>query len=134
YLKRDFRFVPIVLSPAALDIYEEIGKALARVIRFKKTKTMVIASSDMTHYEPQKSAEEKDKEAIKAILELNERKLWERVRDLDISMCGYAPVAATLIACKELGAKKAELIQYMTSGDTSGDYSAVVGYAGIIIR
>ncbi|MCD5398061.1 AmmeMemoRadiSam system protein B [candidate division NPL-UPA2 bacterium] len=134
YLKRDFCFVPIILFPADLSIYREIGEAIARVIRFKKTKTMVIASSDMTHYEPQKSAEEKDKEAIKAILELNERKLWERVGDLDISMCGYAPVAATLVACKELGAKKTELIQYMTSGDISGDYSAVVGYAGIIIR
>ncbi len=134
YLKRDFRFVPILLSPAAPDIYEEIGKALARVIRLKKTKTIIIASSDLTHYEPQKMADEKDKEAIKAILELNEGKLLEKVRDIDISMCGYASVATTLIACKELGAKKAELIQYMTSGDTSGDYSAVVGYAGIIIK
>lgn len=134
YLKRDFRFVPIILSHAALSVYREIGKTIARVIKLKQAKTIIIASSDMTHYEPQKSAEEKDKEAIKAILELNEEKLLERVRDLDISMCGYAPVAVTLIACKELGAKKAELIQYMTSGDTSGDYSAVVGYAGVIIR
>ncbi len=81
-----------------------------------------------------KSAEEKDKEALKAILELNERELLEKVRELNISMCGYAPVATTLVACKELGAKRAELIQYMTSGDTSGDYSAVVGYAGIVIK
>lgn len=134
YLKRDFCFVPIILSPAALSIYREIGEAIARVIKTKKTKTIVIASSDMTHYESQKSAEEKDKEAIKAILELDEGKLLEKVKGLNISMCGYAPVATTLVACKELGAEKAELIQYMTSGDTSGDYSAVVGYAGIIIR
>lgn len=134
YSKRRFRFVPIILSPAALSIYEEIGEAIARVIKSKKTKTIVIASSDMTHYESRKSAEEKDKEAIKAILELNEGKLLEKVRELDISMCGCAPVATTLVACKELGAKKAELIQYMTSGDTSGDYSAVVGYAGIVIK
>ena len=134
HLKRDFRFVPIVFSPANLSIYREIGEAIARVIKSKEMKTIIIASSDLTHYEPQKSAEEKDKEAIKAILELNEGKLLEKVRELNISMCGYAPVATTLIASKELEAKKAELIQYMTSGDTSGDYSAVVGYAGIIIR
>ncbi len=134
YLKKDFHFVPIVLSQGNLGIYRDIGKAIARAVNSQGRKTIIIASSDMTHYESGKSAEKKDKEAIKAILDLNEEQLLEKVRELDISMCGYAPVATTLAACKELGAKEAELIQYMTSGDVSGDYSAVVGYAGIIIR
>ncbi|NOX96655.1 MAG: AmmeMemoRadiSam system protein B [Nitrospirae bacterium] len=133
-LRQDFRFVPIILSPADLSIYREIGEAISRVIKSRKTKAVIVASSDMTHYESQKSAENKDGEAIKAILELNEKKLLEKVHDLDISMCGYAPVATNLVVCKELGAKKAELVQYMTSGDTSGDYDSVVGYAGIVIR
>ena len=134
YLKNDFRFVPIVLSSGNLAVYRDIGEAIARAINSKETKAVIIASSDMTHYEPQEIAEDKDEKAIAAILELNERKLLERVGDLNISMCGCAPVATALTACKELGAEKAELVRYMTSGDTGGDYNAVVGYAGIIIK
>ncbi len=134
YLRREFRFVPIVLSHTDIGICKEIGEAISRVIKSGEMKVIVIASSDMTHYEPRKIVEDKDREAIKAILKLSEKELSEKVNALDISMCGYAPVATTLVACKELGAKKAELIQYMTSGDVSGDYSTVVGYAGIIIK
>jgi AmmeMemoRadiSam system protein B len=87
----------------------------------------------MTHYEPQAQAQKKDSEAIQAILDLDEKKLLERVRDLEISMCGYVPVAVMLVAAKELGAKKAKLVKYQTSGDVTQDKASVVGYAGIII-
>jgi hypothetical protein len=87
----------------------------------------------MTHYETQDSAEKKDKEAIEAILQLDEDKLWERIHKLNISMCGYAPVIAVISASKLLGAKKGELLAYQTSGDVTGDYTSVVGYAGVII-
>jgi hypothetical protein len=88
----------------------------------------------MTHYEPQKSAQRKDNKAIAAILDLDEDKLLKRVDKLNISMCGYAPVVSLISAAKELGAAEAELIKYQTSGDTTGDYTSVVGYAGIIIK
>ena len=95
--------------------------------------TAIIASSDMTHYESQESAKAKDSKAIDAILSLDEDALVERIEKLDISMCGFAPAAIMIVAAKLLGAKKAQLIKYQTSGDVSGDYSSVVGYAGIII-
>jgi len=133
YFKRDVKIVPIVLSQAAASIYKEIGKEIAGAIKELRAETVIIASSDMTHYEPQESARRKDTQAINAILELNEDELMRRIRDLNITMCGYAPTVALISAAKELGAKRAELVRYQTSGDVSGDYSAVVGYAGIII-
>jgi MEMO1 family protein len=135
YRRKDFRIVPICLASADLAALKSVGLAVAKAMeKLKLSKsTLVVASSDMTHYQPQKEAEKKDKLAIEAILELNEDKLWERVIKLDISMCGFAPVIAMLSCAKALGAKKAELVKYQTSGDITKDFSSVVGYAGIII-
>ena len=88
----------------------------------------------MTHYESQESAKNKDKKAIDAILKLDEENLMEEIQRWDISMCGYAPTIVMLSCLKQLGARKAELVDYKTSGDTSGDYTSVVGYAGILIK
>ena len=134
YFKTDFRLVPILLSYSTGATYKEIGKELAKAIKDLNKEVVIIASSDMTHYEPQESAQWKDAQAIEAILELNEDELLKRVDELRISMCGYAPAASLISAAKELGAKRAELVRYQTSGDTTGDYSSVVGYAGIIIK
>lgn len=134
-LQTDFRFVPIVISHGDSAIYREIGKALAASVKEARLASCctIIASSDMTHYESSDSAEKKDRKAIEAILELDEEKLIDVVENFDISMCGYAPIAIMLVAAKELGARSARLIKYQTSGDASGDYSSVVGYAGITI-
>ena len=134
YFKKDIKLVPIVLSSAAGTAYKEIGRAIARAVRELKKEVIIIASSDMTHYEPQASAQRKDSQAIEAILALDEDELLRRVNELNISMCGYAPVVSLITAAKELGAGKAELVKYQTSGDTTGDYSAVVGYDGVIIK
>ena len=88
----------------------------------------------MTHYEAHESAMRKDDYAIEAILGLDEDELLNRIQKYDITMCGFGPVVSLIAAAKELGAKEAELIKHQTSGDTSGDYSSVVGYAGIIIK
>jgi len=133
YFKPDIRIVPVMLAYAGGDIYKEIGKELAKAIRESNKGAVIMASSDMTHYEPQESAQEKDTQAIQAILDLNEDELLRRVDELNISMCGYAPTVSLISAAKELGATGAELVRYQTSGDTTGDYSAVVGYAGVII-
>ncbi|KPK43056.1 MAG: hypothetical protein AMJ78_00205 [Omnitrophica WOR_2 bacterium SM23_29] len=136
YYKPDVKIVPIVVTEYQLSVYKEIGKSIALALKESKLEntTLIIASSDMTHYEPQKQAEKKDKEAIEAILELNEDKLVDKIKSLGISMCGYVPTAIMLAAAKLLGAKKADLICYQTSGDVTGDYDAVVGYAGIIVK
>ncbi len=136
YYNPAIKIVPILAAEDEISIYKEIGGCIARVVKESKLEksTLIIASSDMTHYEPQKDAEKKDKQAIEAILELNEDKLIDRIKRLNISMCGYVPAAIMLVAAKLLGAKKARLVDYQTSGDVTGDYSSVVGYAGIIIE
>lgn len=134
FLKQDFKIVPIVLSYGPRAVYKEIGKAIAKAIKDLKAEAIIIASSDMTHYESQESAKRKDTQAINAILELNEDELLNRIEKLNISMCGYAPTVSLISAAKELGAKRAELVKYQTSGDVTGDYSGVVGYAGIIVK
>lgn len=135
YFKRDFTFVPIVIAGNDFKSYQRLGLEIASAAQelHLEKDTLIIASSDMTHYEEAKIAKDKDSQAIKAILELDEFKLWARIQELDISMCGYAPIIVMLSAAKALGARKGELINYQTSGDTTGDYSAVVGYAGIIV-
>ncbi len=134
YFKKDIKIVPIMLFYASGATYKEIGKELAQAIKESGKGVVIIASSDMTHYEPQEVAQSKDAQAIEAVLDLNEDELLKRVDELNISMCGYAPTTALIAAAKELRATRAELVRYQTSGDVTGDYSAVVGYAGIIIK
>ncbi len=134
YFKKDIKFVPIMFAYATGAICQEIGRELAQAIKELNREVVIIASSDMTHYEPQASARKKDAQAIEAILDLNEAELSKRVQELDITMCGYAPTVSLISAAKELGAKEAELVRYQTSGDITDDYTSVVGYAGIIIK
>jgi len=136
YFRQDFEIIPVAFLSDDLEALKKTGKDIACAINAAGVKdtTLIIASSDMTHYEAQAEAEKKDKEAIKAILELDEDKLMSCIRRRNISMCGYAPVIAMLACAKGLGAASARLIRYQTSGDVTADYESVVGYAGIIIR
>lgn len=133
--EKEFRFVPLVVMSAEKHAYRDIADAIDNTITALAITdtTLIIASSDMTHYESQESAKKKDTLAIEAILNLDEDLLLKRVAQYDISICGYIPIAITIMAAKKLGAKNAELIKYQTSGEASGDYNAVVGYAGIVI-
>jgi len=126
-----FKIVPICFLMQDLQSSREVGLAVAKAVSGKNC--LVIASTDMTHYEPQKSAERKDRAAIDAVLKLDEGRLYSTVEDLNISMCGYGPAIAAITAAKALGAKKAQLLCYKTSGDVTGDYSAVVGYSSIVL-
>jgi AmmeMemoRadiSam system protein B len=134
YLKKDVRIVPILLTHTDSIVYKEIGKGIAGAIKDRPSEVVIMASSDMTHYEDQDSASRKDLLAIVAILELNEDELLKRIREYHITMCGYAPVVSLISACKDLGAGETELVKYQTSGDVIRDFSSVVGYAGIIIK
>lgn len=133
YLKKDFRFVPVTLSYISYKACEEVGRALAKTIRETQDPILIIASSDMNHYESQQIAERKDFLAIEKIEALDPQGLYETVKKNGISMCGIIPTTIMLVAAKELGATKGELIRHATSGDVTGDYGSVVGYAGLII-
>jgi len=132
-LDSDFTFVPICLGANRYDYCEEIGSAIAAVVEAAGESVGILASSDLNHYEDQKTTLRKDQLAIDEILKLDPRGLWRVVEESDISMCGFIPATTMLIAAKQLGAKHARLIKHATSGDINGDYSHVVGYAAIVI-
>ncbi len=134
FLRPEFSFVPIAVSPRATyrDL-EELGGAVASGIRRTGREALIVASSDMSHYVSKAEARVQDFKAIKKVLALDPRGLFDIVRADDISMCGFQPVTAALVAARILGAEKADLIAYATSGDMTGDDHEVVGYAGLRI-
>ncbi|MBI5252967.1 MAG: MEMO1 family protein [Euryarchaeota archaeon] len=129
YIYRDFKFVPICIGIQDLNTSEEIAQCLGKI-----KDALILASSDFTHYEPKEQAAAKDNKAIEHILNLDEKKFLQTVYDLDISICGYGPIATCIAAVKKLGATKAELLKYATSGDITGDDSSVVAYAAIVFK
>ena len=129
----DLHFTPIAIGTGDFEILQSLGKAIADVISAQPCKVLVVASSDMNHYESDAVTRIKDHKAIARVLALDARGLWEVVKKEDISMCGYGPSVAMLTAAAQLGAKTATLVKYATSGDVSGDYEKVVGYAGIAV-
>jgi MEMO1 family protein len=129
-----FRFVPIAVGTSHYETLQGLGEALAEALAAQAEPVLIIASSDMNHYENDKVTRIKDRMAIDRILAIDSRGLFDVVMTEDISMCGFGPAVAMLTAAKLLGAKSAELVKYATSGDISGDRKAVVGYAGIAIR
>ena len=130
----DLSFVPIALGTGQFEVLEQLGKALADVIAEQKEPILIVASSDMNHYESDATTRVKDHRAIERILSLDPRGLYDVVTQQDISMCGFGPATAMLTAARQLGAKSAELVKYATSGDVSGDRDTVVGYAGVIVK
>jgi AmmeMemoRadiSam system protein B len=134
FLRSEFAIVPLCVSPAAEYVeLEELGNALAEVIRASERDVLMVASTDMSHYVSHETAKRKDALAIERILALDARGLYDVVLKEDISMCGFQPTTAALLAARELGAGRADLVRYMTSGETTGDFGQVVGYAGLRI-
>jgi len=127
-------FVPITLMGVSYALCEEMGNGLADVLGERDRPVLIIASSDMTHYESREAAAEKDRLALDRIEALDPAGLYETVRTRRITMCGFIPATIMLIAVKALGATKAEVVRYATSGDVTGDDDQVVGYAGVIVR
>lgn len=127
-----FRIVPIIMNLQDIETAKDVGRTIAQAIRSSSTKALLIASSDFTHYEPNEEAHRKDIELIDTILSLDVSSFYAVLERLDISACGYGAIASIMIAVKELGASKAELLKYATSGDITGDKSSVVGYASIV--
>ena len=133
YFSKDFSFVPIAIGAVTFSVLDKLGLTLARLIQASGQRTMIVASSDLNHYESDAVTRVKDHKAIERILALDAKGLVEVIDREQISMCGYAPAIVMLTAAKALGAAKGTLVRYATSADAGGDPSAVVGYAGIII-
>ena len=131
--QKSLHIVPIAIGTRDFDILRGLGEAVADVIGAREEEVLIIASSDMNHYEPDALTRVKDHKAIERVLAMDTRGLWEVVMNEDISMCGFGPTIVMLTAAKILGATAATLVRYATSGDVSGDREAVVGYAGIIV-
>jgi AmmeMemoRadiSam system protein B len=132
--RSDFSFVPIALGTAQFEVLEKLGEAVADTVQAQSDKILIIASSDMNHYENDAVTRVKDHKAIERMLALDARGLFDVVMREDISMCGFGPAVVMLTAAKRLGATSAELVKYATSGDVSGDRDMVVGYAGVVVR
>jgi AmmeMemoRadiSam system protein B len=132
-LQPGFHFVPIAVGTGQFEVLSALGVSIASSIRNSGENVLVVASSDMNHYESDSVTRVKDKRAIDQMLALDPRGLYDVIREANISMCGYGPAVAMLTAALKLDATKAELIRYATSGDISGDRNAVVGYAGIAV-
>ena len=124
---------PSLWATGQFEVLEQLGKALADVIAAQSDPVLIVASSDMNHYESDAVTRVKDHRAIERILTLDPRGLFDVVTQQDISMCGFGPAVAMLTAARQLGAKSAELVKYATSGDVSGDRDMVVGYAGVVV-
>ena len=130
YLYGKVRIVPVVMLTQDIETARIVGESIAQA----GGNLVVIASSDLTHYEPHSVAMEKDSSVVEAVIALDEEELYERCERLRCTMCGYGPVAAAIVASKQMKGDKTSLLKYATSGDTSGDFSRVVGYGSIVIR
>jgi hypothetical protein len=128
------QFVPIALGTQQFESLDQLGLALADIIAANNRPILIVASSDMNHYESDAVTRVKDGKAIERILALDARGLHEVVTQQDVSMCGFGPAIAAITAAKKLGAQSAELVKYATSGDISGDRQLVVGYAGFLFH
>ncbi len=128
----DFKIVPISMILQEPNACIELGKAIFEFAKENNLNITVIASTDFTHYEPHEVASRKDKLAIDAILKLNPKLLYDTVIEHDITMCGCGPVMTLLSYLNNFSNVEARLLKYATSGDITGDYSSVVGYASII--
>jgi AmmeMemoRadiSam system protein B len=134
YIKQDFKIVPVVLISQRSDVAFDLGNAISETIMEKDSldSTILLASSDFTHYEPNSEAHRKDGELIKTILALDVNKFYAILERLNVSACGYGAIATMMVAARNLGATRGELLKYATSGDVTGDISAVVGYSSIV--
>ncbi len=127
-----FKILPIVMINQDKKTSIQLGKSIAKIAKEKNS--MIIGSSDFTHYEPNEFAHKQDKALIDTIIDMDIDEFYRVLEEKQISACGYGAIASTMIACKELGATKGKLLKYATSGDISGEKTSVVGYGSIVFN
>lgn len=128
----DVKFVPLCLGRARYETCERMGLAIARVLA-DRSDVLVVVSTDMSHYISAAQARELDTMAIAHVLAVDPKALFDTVVANDISMCGFIPTTVALVAARELGSTQGRLVRYGNSGERSGDYGRVVGYASAVI-
>jgi AmmeMemoRadiSam system protein B len=129
----DVRFVPVSIGAHNLDLCREIGEAVAEVVAEESERPLILASSDMSHYESRRIGREKDGRALARVEALDPEGLYATVIEGHITMCGILPATALLFAARKLGAASARVVARRDSGDETGDTSSVVGYAGVVV-
>ena len=132
-VRPDVRIVPLVIAWDAWSQARALGETLAQLVRSAAEPVLLLASSDMNHYEPAAVTERKDARALELVTALDGAELLARCKHEGISMCGRGPAAVVIAAARALGAKQAEVVDYRHSGWASGDNERVVGYAGVVI-
>lgn len=134
YFSNDFKIVPIVMKTQNMEFSQNLGQIIAKTAKNLEESICIIGSTDLTHYQPEKIAQEQDKLILDAIANMDEFALMNYIKELNISMCGYGPTISTMVSTRILGAKKAKILKYATSGNISGDFSSVVGYGSAIFE
>jgi MEMO1 family protein len=132
--QNNLHILPIAIGTRDFEILHALGQAIAEVVDRSECTVLIVVSSDMNHYESDTVTRVKDRKAIEHVLNMDARGLWDTVMSEGISMCGFGPTIVMLTAAKILGATSATLVRYATSGEVSGDFEHVVGYAGIIVE
>ncbi|MCK5218998.1 AmmeMemoRadiSam system protein B [bacterium] len=130
---RPFSIVGLLIGTWDMKIIKGLGMAIAEAVGGTKQKVVILASSDMNHFENLEQTRRLDHLALQKVLALDPDGLMEIVSRENISMCGAAPAAAMLTAAREMGARNAAIVDYATSAEAGGDEERVVGYAGVII-
>jgi MEMO1 family protein len=133
-LRPDVAFVPICLGEPRLALCREVGDALATLVAEEKEPPLLLASSDMNHYESREEGRRKDDRALARVEAVDPEGLFRTVLTESISMCGFLPATALLFAARAAGAGHARIVARRDSGDETGDPSSVVGYAGVIVN
>jgi len=128
-LSKKFQILPIILLSQDLETAKDVGYAVSEIA--KKKNSLIVGSSDFTHYEENSFAHLQDKALIEPIIEMDVERFYHVLKEKRVSACGFGAIASTIIACKNLGATKGELLSYATSGDVSGNAESVVGYGAI---
>jgi len=134
FLRPEVTIVPLCLGFSDYPACRSMGLTLAKAIGEYDKEVLIIASSDMSHYQPADVARHEDNLAIQEVLNMNPEGMYSIVKGRGISMCGVIPATIMLVAAIEMGATKSELISYATSGEVSGDFNQVVGYAGVTVN
>lgn len=130
--REGFKILPISMTDQEHDTAVAVGRRVARVARSRRT--MVLGSSDLTHYEPNEFAHAQDAALVETMLHMDVEGFYRVLEEKKVTACGYGAIAAAMIACSELGASRGTLLRYATSGDVSGETDSVVGYASVVFH
>ena len=134
YFSSDFKIVPITMGTQNYVTSSDLANAIFEAGSKLGRSYCVIASTDLSHFNNQEKANKVDGFVLEDIEEMNEFKLFEEVVQYNITMCGYGPVMTTISLSKKLGKNACELLAYRTSGDVTGDFTSVVGYASGVFK